>query len=130
MRKSKVLTATLALAGGLAAAGAQARDVYWSIGIQAPLHYGGTVGTVISNGPVYHSAPVYYPQPVYYDAVPVYYPQPVYRPAPVVYAPYPVYYQPRRVVYAPVWVPPGHAKRHWKHGDHRGRPVMATTYDR
>jgi hypothetical protein len=117
MNKSALVAATLCLA----AAGAQARDVYWSVGINAPLHPGVSVGTVISNAPVYRPTPIFYSEPVYY-------PEPVYvRPAPVVYVPQPVYL-PQRVVYAPVWVPHGH--RHWRHGQrdeyrHRGEPVMS-----
>ena len=79
IRKSTLLMATLALAGGLTAASAQARDVTWSIGIHAPLHPGVSIGTVISNAPVYWSAPMFYAEPVYMPA--------------------PVYLQPARVVY-------------------------------
>jgi hypothetical protein len=95
----------------LATASARASDVSWSVGIQAPVGPGVSVGTMISNrsyGPV---APVIYPPaPVVYAApTPVYVPPPVYVPAPV-YTPAPVLlpapvYTPRRVVYgAPVWV--------------------------
>ena len=111
MNKSALLAATLVLA----ASGAHARDVYWSVGINAPLHPGVSVGTVISNAPVYRPAPVFYSEPVYY------YPAPVYvRPAPVVYMPQPVY-RPQRVTDQPVWVQPGHMKAKWKykHRQHR-----------
>ena len=124
IRKSTQLTATLALAAGLAAANAQARDVSWSIGIQAPLQPGVSIGTVISNAPVYQAMPYYQPAPVFYA-------EPVYLPAPVVYLPQPVYapqrviYAPRRVVHAPVWVRGGHGQRHWRQERrHRGEPVM------
>jgi len=86
-----------ALAAG-AVAPAQA-GVSWSIGIQAPIAPGVSVGTVISDGR---------PGMV---GVPVYAPEPVYMPAPV--------YVPRRVVMAaPVWAPGwrGHGEReHWRH---------------
>ncbi len=133
-RKPVLMIAALALVGSLAAAGAQAREVYWSVGIQAPLHSGVTLGTVFSNVPVYRASPVYYEEPVYLPAPIIYLPQRVYAPEPA----YPVYweppmyqqrptYAPRRVVYAPAWVPPGHAKRHWKQGQpQRGEPVMVT----
>jgi hypothetical protein len=112
IRKSILLTATLALAAGLTAASAQARDVYWSVGINAPIQPGVSVGTVISNAPGYLPAPVVYAEPVYVPA-------PVYvRPAPVVYLPQPVYV-PQRVVYGPVWVPPGYAQARWRHRQHR-----------
>jgi hypothetical protein len=89
----------------LAAASARASDVSWSVGIQAPVGPGVSVGTVISNrsyGPAV--APVIYaPAPVVYAPPPVYVPAPVYAPAPVM-LPAPVYV-PQRVVYgAPVWV--------------------------
>ena len=118
IRKSTLLTATLALAAGLTAASAHARDVTWSIGIQAPLHPGVSVGTVISNAPVYRPAPVFYAEPVYL-------PVPVYvHPAQVVYMPQPVY-APQRVVYVPAWKSSGHGQRHWRHKHrHRGEPVM------
>lgn len=97
------------------AVASQARDVYWSIGIQAPLHPNVSIGTVFSNAPayrVYEPAPVVYAAPVY--AAPVYAPAPIYiRPAPVYYdVPQPVY-RPARVIYQPVYVKPGHK---WKHG--------------
>ena len=131
-RKPVLMIAVLALVGSLAAAGAHAREVYWSIGIQAPLHSGVTLGTVFSNAPVYRVPPVYYEEPVYLPAPIVYLPPRVYEPEPA----YPVYWQPpmyqqrstyalRRVVHAPAWVPPGHAKRHWRHAQpQRGEPVL------
>lgn len=116
MTFSKTLTsALLVLAGALGAGAAQARDVYWSVGIQAPVA-GVGVGTVVSNVPQYgyHAAPPAYVQ------VPAY---PVYQPAPVVYAPVPV------VRYRPlpppryVVVPQGHGHRHHhhRHGHRHGR---------
>lgn len=86
------LLATLALTGTLAAASARASDVYWSIGLNAPIHPGVSIGTVISNGPGYGYGGGYYrPAPIYYSA-----PAPVYYGAPAYgyydYAPAPVYY--------------------------------------
>ena len=135
--KSALIAATLVVA----AAGAQARDVYWSVGINAPLQPGVTIGTVISNAPAYRPAPVYYePAQIYYPAAPVVYAEPVYyrpapvfvRPAPVVYLPRP-YYAPRRVVYAQGWAPShrgyghdrGGDRGHWRDDDRsHGEPVM------
>jgi hypothetical protein len=110
------IVAALAVTAALAAGTAQARDnVYWSIGIHAPLDpYGATIGTTFSNArPAY--GPVYLqPAPVYYAPPPVYY----YEPAPrVVYRPAPVYVAPQ-----PVWVPAyydgwrgnKHHRKHWK----------------
>ena len=123
MNKSALVAATLVLA----AAGAQARDVYWSVGINAPLQPGVSVGTVISNAPLYRPAPVIYSEPAYYQE-PMYYPEPVYvRPAPVFYVPQRVYV-PQPVAYAPVWVRHGHRKWRQEQRDgyrHRGEPVMS-----
>ena len=135
----------------LVAAGAQARDIYWSIGINAPIQPGVTVGTVISNAPAYRPAPVYYepapayyePAPNYYPAAPVFYAEPIYyrpaqvfeRPARVVVLPQP-YYAPRQVVYAQEWAPSYRGHKHGpKHGewrDHgaRGEPVMVRSRER
>src|SRR5574343_11503 len=88
-----VAAAGVALVLAVGAAPAQARDVYWSVGVNSP---GVAVG--VSNGgyPAYVApAPVYYvpppPRPVYYAPPP---PPPVYYtpPAPVYYAPPPGYY--------------------------------------
>ena len=82
----------LGLGLGLAASGAQAGDVYWSLGMQSP-------GVVIGAS----------------NAVPMY-----VAPAPVVVYPAPrVMAAP---VYGSAWAPPGyykreHHKHHWKH-DH------------
>lgn len=121
--------ALIAAAIVLSATAAQARDVTWSIGINAPLHSGVTIGTVFSNAPLYQDAPVFYrPAPVIY-AEPAYYPQPVYVQPRVVYAPQPVY-MPNRVVYAPEWKHKGDRHRHGKSKHrHRGEPVMVR-YDR
>ncbi|MDD2728806.1 hypothetical protein [Malikia sp.] len=84
----------LGLGLALGAAGAQAGDVYWSLGMQSP-------GVVIGAS---NAAPVYVaPAPV------------VVYPAPRVMAP---------PVYGAAWAPPGHYQRkhhkhHWKH-DHHG----------
>lgn len=130
IRKSVVLSAALALAGSLASVGAQARDdIHWSIGIQAPLHAGVSLGTVFSNAPVYQAAPVIYAEPVYQSAPVIYAPEPRYWAQPV-YAPLPVVYEPR-------WHRRGHGKHHRQeyrqryeghHGHHYrdgGRPVMS-----
>lgn len=130
----RLLTGLAAVAlGSLLSAPALAGGVSWSVGINAPIGPGVSLGTVISGGraPVWvQPAPVVYaPQPAYYPE-PAYYPAPVYSPPPVVYAPAPVYYPapvyraaPRRVVYAPVpvYVRPGHPR--WERGhdhDHDG----------
>ena len=131
----------------LASIGAQARDVYWSVGINAPVQPGVSIGTVISNGPAYRPAPMYYETaPVYYSAAPVIYAEPIYyrpapvfvRPAPVVYLPQP-YYAPRRVVYAQGWAPSyrghghghGHGRDKWRDDDRsRGEPVMSRRNER
>ena len=81
----------LGLGLGLAAAGAQAGDVYWSLGMQSP-------GVVIGAS----------------NAVPMY-----VAPAPVVVYPAPRVMAPP--VYGTAWAPPGHYKRkhqqrHWEHG--------------
>lgn len=72
---------------------AQARDVYWSVGVNGP---GVTIGA--SNAPVVvHQPPAYYydPRPVVVQPAPVYY----HRPPPaVVYGPPVVYAPPRPVV--------------------------------
>lgn len=96
LRKS--LLASLALAGTLAAGAARASDVYWSIGLNAPIHPGVSIGTVISNSPGYG----------YYRPAPIY-----YAPAPVYYGP-PAYYEP-----APVIVAPRYVHRHGHRHDHR-----------
>jgi hypothetical protein len=120
-RTLMAIGATAALAAG----SAHASDVHWSVGIQAPIAPGVSVGTVISNRGVF---PVMAPVLVA--------PPPVYVPAPVVYEP-PVYgppvYAPRVVYGAPVWVGgrwvryPVHHHPYpgvWNPGfDHRGPPV-------
>lgn len=97
-RTLMAIGATAALAAG----SAQAAGVHWSVGIQAPIAPGVSVGTVISNG---HGFPM--PAPVLVAVPPVYVPAPVvYGPPAVVVAPRPVYapiYAPRVVYGAPVW---------------------------
>lgn len=121
MSQTRSLTraALLGCATLLGAATAHARsDIYWSIGINAPLDpYGASIGTVISNAPRhYHYAPppvIVQPAPIYYRPAPIY-----YRPAPVYYAPPPVVWRPRPIYHAqPIHVRPGHGHRHphWKH---------------
>jgi hypothetical protein len=116
MRKTLILTA-LAATAALAALPARAGDVYWSVGISAPIGYSGSVGTVVGNAPVYAPAPVYVaPAPVYYAPPPVY-----YAPPPsVYYAPAPVYVRPAPVVYgAPVWAPAPYRHHHRRGYDYR-----------
>lgn len=133
--KTRWIAAAAVLSTSVFMAGpARAGDVSWSIGIEAPVGPGATIGTVISNhrpapvvvapAPVVYAPPpvVYAPAPVVYTPPPrvVYAPPPVvYNPAPVVYAPAPVYV-PRRVVMAPVWVGgrwvyPEHRRHHHRH---------------
>ena len=106
----RMLATGLLAAGALGAVGvAQARDVYWSVGVGSP---GVQVG--VGNVP-----PAYYgPAPVYVQPAPVY-----VRPRPV-YVEQPYYYAPPRVVYRPAPVyygPPGHwHKKPRKHRRHRG----------
>ncbi len=81
----------LGLGLGLGVASAQAADVYWSLGMQAP-------GVVVGAS---NAAPMYL------------------APAPVVVYPAPRLMAPP--VYGSAWAPPGHYKRkhhkrHWKHG--------------
>ena len=82
----RVLAAGLLAAGALGVAGvAQARDVYWSLGVGVP-------GVAVGVGA---PAPYYVPAPVYEPPPPVYYqPRPVYVPPPVVYGPPPGAYRP------------------------------------
>lgn len=106
MRRMAIVLAGVACA--LSAGLAQARDVYWSVGVSSP-----GVGAVFSNAP-----PVHVVQPAV-----------VYAPPPVVHAPpAPVYYVPPapRVVYRPVVVHQpvvvygkGHHKHHRHHWRHR-----------
>ena len=96
----RILVALAGAACALAAGVAQARDVYWSVGVSSP-----GVGAVFSNVP---QAPVYVaPAPVYY--VPP--PRVVYRPVPVVVRPAPVYYVGGH----------GHHHKHKWHHRHGGR---------
>ena len=113
-----------ALSAGMSPA--QARDVYWSVGVNSP---GVQVG--VSNGP-----PIYvqHPRPVYVQPAPVVvypgygngyrsgYGYGYERPRYV--APPPVYYpQPARVVYIDRYGAPigrGHGDRHWRGDDGRG----------
>lgn len=106
------LARTVAAAGIVAAAAvgtaAQARDVYWSLGVQAAP--GVAIGVSNARPVVVAPAPVYIaPQPVYVA------PQPVYvAPRPVYVAPQPVYYAEP----APVVVYPGY-RRGWHKHHHR-----------
>jgi hypothetical protein len=143
---SSKFLAALAVAGATVSGTAQAGgNVYWSIGIDAPLGGGGSIGTVISNAPAYRAAPVYVqpapvylPPPIYVQPAPVVYAPPVYvapRPVyvqsrPVYVQPRPVYVQPRPIYLRPApvvyrgWVPPGQAKKQWRQRrDDRWGPV-------
>lgn len=122
-KRSLIRAALLGGATLLASAAAQARgDIWWSIGINAPLDpYGASIGTTISNAPrhYHYGPPVVVAPPIYYQPAPIY-----YRPAPIVYAP-PAYYRPAPVYYgpAPVHVHPRHYDKHprwhkhWKRHD-------------
>jgi hypothetical protein len=139
MISSSKFLAALAVAGATVSGTAQAGgNVYWSIGIDAPLGGGASVGTVISNAPAYgpapvyvQPAPVYVPPPVYVRPAPVVYAPPVYvAPSPVYVQPRPVYVQPRPIYVRPAplvyqgWAPPGHAKKQWRQRrDDRWGPV-------
>ena len=113
----RMLATGLLAAGALGAVGvAQARDVYWSVGVGAP---GVSVG-------VGNAAPYYAPQPVYVSPPPVYVePRPVYvaPPPPAYYGPPPGYYRPPRVVYRPApgyyYGPPGGYYRHHRYDRYR-----------
>ena len=109
----RILATGLLAVGALGAAGmAQARDVYWSVGVGAP---GVAVG-VGNAPPVVYAPPVYYePPPVYVRPRPVYYgPPPVYYGPPRGYYRHPGYYGPPRGYYGP---PRGYYRHH---GDRRG----------
>jgi hypothetical protein len=136
---SSVVSRSLIAVGtvaALAAGSAHAGGVHWSVGINAPIAPGVTVGTVISDRPyapvVVAPAPVYLPAPPVYVPSPMYVPPPVYVPAPVVY-PQPVY-APRRVVYAPVWGGPVWVNGRWvqhhhhAHHDRGGYPLPAPVH--
>ena len=93
IRLHYLAVAALAITALGAAATAQARDVYWSVGVQA------APGVTLGVGNV---------RPVYLAPAPVY-----LAPAPVYYAPAPVYYvRPAAVYYGPVVY---HSHKHkWK----------------
>lgn len=110
--KRQWIAAFAAVVGSLGAVGAQAANVYWSVGIQAP-----PIATVISNGPAYQ--PYYQAPPAYYAPAPVYYqPAPVYVPPSVVYRPY---------TYVPQVVYQGHGHGH---GGWQRRDEYGTAYQR
>jgi hypothetical protein len=114
MLTMKQVLARAAFAGAsmLGAASANAGDVFWSIGIEAPIDpYGGSIGATISNA---HPRPVYRPAPVYVQPAPIYYaPAPVYyhRPAPIIVRPGPIHHVHR----PPVWSHSRHP--HWRGHD-------------
>jgi len=110
------IMATAVLAAGawalsVGASTAQARDVYWSVGVNSP---GVSVG--VSNAP-----PVYYQPPavVYHRPPPVVYqtaPTVIYQPPVVVHRPYPSrHVQPVVVVQGPVLAYPGLDDRRYRH---------------
>jgi hypothetical protein len=126
MSKKSAFIAAALLAVGLASTSAHAKDVYWSVGVNAPLDGVGHIGTVVSNypsrGPVVVQSPDYYPvyQPVYQQPVRV------YRPAPVVYYPAPVVYEPYRYRHHPRWDRRDYRRGEWRddrggHHHHHGR---------
>jgi len=99
---SRMLAAAGAVALLAAGSAAQARDVFWSVGVNAAP--GVAIG--VGNAPVYVA-----PQPVYVA------PQPVYvAPRPVVLAPAPVYYAPPPVA---IYYGPGYRVRHGHGHGHR-----------
>lgn len=117
MKKSMLIAAAL-LASGLAWTSAQAGDVYWSLGINAPLDGVGSVGTVVGNYPhqpvMVMQAPDYYGYPAYQPAY-----QPVYRAPPVVYYPDPV-----RIAY------PGYMQHHPRWGERENRHFEQRRHER
>ena len=111
VRAMAALAAVGATALGASGA-AQARDVFWSVGVASP---GVQVG--VSNAPpVVYQRPVFVPQPVYYGQPQVVYTQPqvVYTQPQVVYQPQPYYVQSAWA--APVYYPGWGARQHWRHG--------------
>ncbi len=117
MISKKVVLASVLLAGVLGAAGARAAsNVYWSIGINAPIDAGIGLGTVISNAPPPRYVPVYVqPAPVVYAPAPVYVqPRLVYvQPRPVYVRPRPIHWRPVPVAYGG-WVRPAY-RHHYRH---------------
>ena len=104
LKFSRLLAAAGVAALAIGAGAAQARDVYWSVGVNA------APGVAIGVG----NAPVYAPRPVYYAPQPVY----VAPPPPVYYAPAPVYYAPPPVA---VYYGPNFRgyRGHYGHHGHR-----------
>ena len=108
LKFSRILAAAGVVALAALGTAAQARDVYWSVGVNAAP--GVAIG--VGNAPVYAPQPVYVaPQPVYMAPQPVYVaPRPVYMPRPVYVAPAPVYYG-----YGPYYHREYHrGHRHWR----------------
>ena len=116
-------SSTISALALLVGTSAQAREVYWSVGVASP---GVILG--VSNAPpvLQHRPVVALPPQVYYSQPPVYYGQPpvYYGPPRLVYgAPQVVYVQPQ-VVYQPQpyyvqsgWAPPV-VYRNWGQRDH------------
>ncbi len=90
--RARAAGAALAFAALAGTGAAQARDVYWSVGVQSPgvaMGFANTPPVVVASGPVYYAPPppvVYAPRPIYHAAPPVvvvpshrYYGNPHYR---------------------------------------------------
>lgn len=114
---SLVAVAALALLALGASGAAQARDVFWSVGVASS---GVQLG--VSNAPplVVQRPVVVLPQPVYYGPPPVVYALPRYAVQPQ------VVYMPAPYVVQSAWVPPGHRKawrkRHFHHDRWDSKP--------
>ncbi len=105
LRIAQRAAALAALVGGVSAA--HAGGVFWSVNVNAPAYYGGSVGTTISNSP----RGLYGPPPVIVAPPVVVAPQPVYQ---VGYPVYPRYVQGPR----PWWGGPHHHR--YQRGFHDG----------
>lgn len=110
----------LVLAGALTSGAAQARDVYWSVDVDAPVMVGGNVHTEFSNAPRVRYVQ---PQPVIVAPAPVV----IEQPAPVYMErrwcpPRAVYVPARPVVAYPVYPGGDRWYRHhdWRHDGVRG----------
>ena len=112
-RLHRLAAAAVLGASALAAGGAaQARDVFWSVGVGSP-----GVQVNASNAP-----PLLYPRQVVVVPQPVYYPQPavVYQQPQVVYGPPVVAYAPTTYYVQSAWAELGY-RRGWRarhHGHH------------
>lgn len=116
MNAKRIAITTAFTVAALGAAGtAAARDVYWSVGVQAAPGVSVNLGN--ARPVVVAPAPVYYPAPVVVQQAPVVvHPAPVYLPPPpVISGPRPVFYSP-----APVYVSPGYGYYRPHHHHHHG----------